>query len=212
MMDFKTKIHSTISQYYSEKIISFGSTPKGVDWNDKKSQEQRFVQLMKVVENKNNLASIVDIGCGYGALYEFLKKENVHCRYSGIDLSKEMIEVAKAKFKEDSNAIFLNTHVPNFTSDYAIASGIFNVKMDLPSKVWLDHVKDTLEIIDKSSSLGFSVNFLSSKNDKEKIKKYLFYANPDDVYNLCYSRYSKNVEIIENYGLYEFTIIVRKKI
>ena len=64
MMDFKTKIHSTISQYYSEKIISFGSTPKGVDWNDKKSQEQRFVQLMKVVENKNNLASIVDIGCG----------------------------------------------------------------------------------------------------------------------------------------------------
>ena len=48
--------------------------------------------------------------------------------------------------------------------------------------------------------------------DKEKIKKYLFYANPDDVYNLCYSRYSKNVEIIEHYGLYEFTIIVRKKI
>jgi hypothetical protein len=84
--------------------------------------------------------------------------------------------------------------------------------MDIPSKVWINHVKNTLEIINKSSSIGFSVNFLSSNNDKEKVKKYLFYANPNELYNLCYSRFSKNVEIIENYGLYEFTIIVRKNI
>ena len=48
----RPKLISKISRYYRDKIIKFGSYPKGVDWKDKKSQILRFKQLLKII-NKN---------------------------------------------------------------------------------------------------------------------------------------------------------------
>lgn len=43
-------------------------------------------------------ASILDIGCGTGILYEILKEEKLECKYVGIDLSESMIEVGKKRY------------------------------------------------------------------------------------------------------------------
>jgi hypothetical protein len=42
------------------------------------------------------------------------------------------------------------------------------------------------------------------------MQDYLYYADPRVLFDHCKTRYSKNVALLHDYGLYEFTILVRK--
>ena len=51
----KIEINNIIEQYYSKKIIEYGPTPRGVDWNGVDSQIIRFEQISKVILEKTFL-------------------------------------------------------------------------------------------------------------------------------------------------------------
>jgi hypothetical protein len=38
----------------------------------------------------------------------------------------------------------------------------------------------------------------------------LFYADPCELFDYCKTRFARNVALLHDYGLYEFTILVRK--
>jgi cyclopropane fatty-acyl-phospholipid synthase-like methyltransferase len=90
----KKTLLTEISEYYSSKLEEHGETPRGVDWNGEESQMQRFEQLCKIIDTENQF-SINDIGCGYGALYDFLVNKYDQLSYLGIDVSEGMIRAAE---------------------------------------------------------------------------------------------------------------------
>ncbi|REM56201.1 class I SAM-dependent methyltransferase, partial [Mycobacterium tuberculosis] len=49
-----------------------------------------------------------------------------------------------------------------------------------------------------------------SYSDASKMRDDLYYADPCALFDLCKRRYSKSVALLHDYGLYEFTILVRK--
>ncbi|MFX7953370.1 class I SAM-dependent methyltransferase, partial [Acinetobacter baumannii] len=57
---------------------------------------------------------------------------------------------------------------------------------------------------------GFSFNCLTSYSDEDRKRDYLYYADPCQLFDLCKRRYSRQVALLHDYGLYEFTILVRK--
>ncbi|KAQ37574.1 hypothetical protein AJ39_03274, partial [Mycobacterium tuberculosis MD14844] len=61
-----------------------------------------------------------------------------------------------------------------------------------------------------ASRRGFSFNCLTSYSDASKMRDDLYYADPCALFDLCKRRYSKSVALLHDYGLYEFTILVRK--
>lgn len=67
-------------------------------------------------------------------------------------------------------------------------------------------------MLDQTSRLGFAFNCLTSYFDEDKKRDYLYYADPGIVFDLCKRRYSRNVAVLHDYGLYEFTILVRKQL
>ena len=95
-------------------------------------------------------------------------------------------------------------------ADYAVASGIFNVKLDSQNKSWKDYIIDALHNIDSMCTRGFSFNCLTSYSDKEFMREDLYYADPCELFDYCKKNFSKNVALLHDYGLYEFTMIVRK--
>ena len=74
-MSIKDSIIKDATNYYTKKLNRFGPTFQGVDWNSKESQELRFDQLLKVIDKPDDNLSIIDYGCGYGALYLFMKNK-----------------------------------------------------------------------------------------------------------------------------------------
>ncbi|KLE04775.1 class I SAM-dependent methyltransferase [Aliarcobacter butzleri] len=205
------KILEDIDSYYTSKIKEFGSTPKGVDWNGENSQFTRFIQVSKIINS--NSFSINDIGCGYGKYFEYLKKNFQSFTYTGYDLSEEMIKNANTLYKNtEANFIKIENLSQIKQADYSIASGIFGVKMQYNKTQWLSYILTTLEKMNEKSSKGFAFNMLTMYSDKEYMKDNLYYADPLFIFDYCKKNFSKQVSLLHDYGIYEFTILLRKDI
>lgn len=207
-MSNHSQIKNKVESYYTDKIKTHGTSPQGVDWNSEESQELRFDQLSKVIDSESDF-SILDYGCGYGKYFEYLSKKFSDIHFTGLDLSEEMLKHAKILYpgKHTAWKAKLNT---DESFDYVIASGIFNVRMEVSTPEWEDYIYSTLQEMNRVAKKGFSFNILTAYSDKEYMRDYLYYANPEDLFSYCKENFSKTVAILHDYPLYEFSVIVKK--
>jgi SAM-dependent methyltransferase len=203
-----TGLLDDVAQYYAGRLREFGATPAGVDWRDEASQRTRFEQLLKAIEDGGE--SVLDLGCGYGALLGFLREQRFPGTYHGLDVVPEMIAAAKARHSDDARASFAVGSLPGRAADYVLASGIFNVRRRRGDPEWQDYVEATLAEMDRAARHGFAFNCLTSYSDPERMRDDLYYGDPCHYFDLCKRCYSRDVALLHDYGLWEFTIIVRK--
>jgi len=214
--EYKSSLLSEVATYYTEKLKVHGETPHGVDWNSEESQSLRFEQLCKIIGiGKKGDFSLNDLGCGYGALLDYLHNKYSMSSYLGVDVSKNMILSAESRHVKSRHVAsvlvrFLTAAQPDIEADYGVASGIFNVRLSRTDNEWYGYLQDTLDELDRTSRFGFAFNCLTSYSDEDKKRDYLYYADPCKIFDLCKRRYSRQVALLHDYGLYEFTILVRK--
>jgi SAM-dependent methyltransferase len=203
------RIRSRVQHYYDEKIQTHGPTALGVDWNSRESQQMRFAQLLKLIDYSLPY-TINDFGCGYGALAEYLQREDHPFQYCGFDISSKMIARAGELHAQADQVVFVNHELELPKADYTVASGIFNVKLDTPAAEWEKYILETLKTIDALSRRGFAFNVLTKYSDEEFMRPDLYYADPLFFFDHCKTNYSRFVTLLHDYPLYEFTILVRK--
>lgn len=209
MANNTTPLLDQVADYYSEKLSTHGETPQGVDWNGKESQFLRFEQLCKVIQ-KDGPFSVADLGCGYAALFDYLDSHFKDFQYLGLDVAADMIDAAQTRLNKTNNSRFMQSGSPDVVQDYMIASGIFNVRLENDDHEWLAHIKNTLNLMHENCTKGFSFNCLTSYSDADKMRDYLYYADPAILFDYCKRHFSRNVALLHDYDLYEFTMIVRK--
>ncbi|MBD1912376.1 MULTISPECIES: class I SAM-dependent methyltransferase [unclassified Leptolyngbya] len=202
-------LQQDVNTYYTEKVLTFGTVPKGVDWNSLESQELRFDQLLKICEQDSSF-SLNDFGCGYGYLFEYMARRNLSFHYTGFDLSEEMIKLCHARYGNFENCQFLSGSGFSEIADYTVASGILNVKLQYSTHDWKKYVLSILHQLNDLSYKGFSFNVLTSYSDPEYMRDNLYYADPCFYFDYCKRNFSRNVALLHDYNLYEFTILVRK--
>jgi hypothetical protein len=177
-------IKSTVNDYYTDKLNRFGPSFQGVDWNSRESQELRFEQLLKICDISSPFV-LNDLGCGYGT------------------------QKAELLFGDQKNCRFFNGDALQ-TADYTVASGLFNVKLDISEKNWQSYVFNVLESMNQSSNKGFSFNMLTQYSDKEHMKDTLYYPDPCFYFDYCKKNFSPHIALLHDYPLYEFSILVKK--
>jgi SAM-dependent methyltransferase len=202
-------VHSRIERYYSAKIERWGPTPMGVDWSCEPTQQLRFVQLLRLCEFASDF-SLDDWGCGYGALLGFIAKRHPEATvdYLGIDLSPAMIDHAKKLSRHRLSAQFAVGERSPRVADYAVASGIFNVRIDEPLALWEDFTRMTLRDMARSTRVGFAVNFLAPLEGMEG-KRELYRPAPARWADFCERDLGTKVTLLDRYGMREFTLLAR---
>ena len=198
-----------VASYYSDKLAEHGETARGVDWNGDESQQLRFHQLAQILRPSSGF-SINDLGCGYGALFDYLQARYQDFSYYGYDVSSDMVRAAISRYDGKPQAQFYVAAGPLQLADYGIASGIFNVRLKCNPVEWGKYIEATLDVLNQSSRFGFAFNCLTSYSDQDKVKDHLYYASPSALFDLCMQRYSRYVALLHDYALYEFSILVRK--
>jgi SAM-dependent methyltransferase len=205
------RILEGVGTYYAGKLNEHGTTPRGVDLNSPEAQHVRFEQLLKVCDLSKEF-SINDYGCGYGALIEYMNGMGYVFQYRGFDISEQMIAEAKRLHMEFHSCEFLADESLLTVADYTISSGIFNVKLQFGNEEWLEYILATLDKMNQVSDRGFAFNALTIYSDKEYMRDDLYYADPCHLFDYCKTNFSRNVALLHDYGLYDFTVIVRKKL
>ena len=130
--------------------------------------------------------------------------------YYGYDISSEMLRKARGLFPE-KKCKWLSNITEIKSVDFTIANGTFNVKQEQNSTDWLNYIINNLDLINNFTKKGFSFNILTKYSDKKLKKKYLYYADPSFLFDYCKVNYSKNVALLHDYNLFEFTLIVKKQ-
>lgn len=199
-----------VERYYSGKFEQHGATARGVDWNSDESQRLRFSQLAKLLPAER--FSLIDYGCGYGALAGYLAAEGMAFSYQGFDLSRPMISHARDAFRGWDGIAFAERDQDLATAEYALASGIFNVRFDIANDDWLSYILATIGRLDRLSTRGFAFNMLTSYSDPPKMRPDLYYGDSCFFFDHCVRNFSRNVAMLHDYGLYEFTVICSKDV
>src|SRR5258708_14673651 len=155
-----------INDYYTEKITTYGPGHRGVDWNSVESQQLRFEQLLKLCQT-NGPFTLNDYGCGYAGLAQYMSAQGYAFSYFGYDLSTIMVEHARTVLTSLPGSVVVTDYTQLPVADYTVASGIFNLKMDIYADRWLAYIFDTLQIIAHHSRRGFAFNLLTGYADPE---------------------------------------------
>jgi SAM-dependent methyltransferase len=197
-----------VARYYAAKLAEHGPTPQGVDWRTAESQDLRFTQLV-TASRPDTDASILDFGCGYGSLAARLRRDGYRGAYCGYDVSPEMVAAAASAQAGLPGCTFTADASTLRPADYTVASGIFNVRMDIGTSDWEAHIRGTLDTMAGLSRRGFAFNMLTRYADADRMRPDLYYGDPGSWLTYCLDRFSRHAAILHDYPLYEFTLFVR---
>jgi SAM-dependent methyltransferase len=205
----RPRIIEAVDDYYTAKVREHGPTPAGVDWNGGASQAIRFDQLLALSAQGDTASSVIDYGCGSGALVDALAGRCGAFDYQGYDVSDAMVAEATAAHGDRAGVTFTSDAGDLRPADYTVASGIFNVKLETPVDEWRVYVVNTLDRMVALSRRGIAFNMLTAHADPGFIRPHLYYADPAEILDRCLRRYSRDVALRHDYELYEFTVLVR---
>ncbi len=195
------------NDYYEKTLDEHGASARGVDYNSTEAHDLRFQQLARLFDSSQPF-SLVDYGCGHGALARYLADRGLDFTYMGFDVYERMIDLARQDSRPGWQ--FISDESALRPADYTVASGLFNLKFDIDDMTWTGYVLETLAKIDALSRRGFAFNILTKYSDPPRMRPDLHYADPSFYFDYCKLRFARDVALLHDYGAYEFTILVRK--
>lgn len=199
-MKFSEEDSERLKSFYDKAIDKFGpSSYKSLGWNDEADKPTRFRALSQIADLSGH--SILDVGCGFGDLYDYLKDCSFNFSYKGIDINPRAIEVARLRHPE------LEFEVADFGeyggegADFVLASGTLSFKVENYKEVYFNHIRKMFEL----STIGAGFNMLDERyhvNDNT----YAAYSL-EEVDAFC-SGLTDKIEIVENYLPQEFAVFL----
>ncbi len=202
-----------IRDFFKKCFTEHGESAEGVGWNSPYAQEIRFDQLLKVIDSEKPF-TFLEFGCGYGHLVDYMRLKGLDpVHFYGYDILPESVQTARGRFKNDNRVSFHDRIDEIPVTDYLSASGVFNIKLDHSYNTWTDHIIRSLHEFDRHTARGFSVNFLTKYSDVDRMaaRPDLYYADPCFLFDYCKTHFARNVALLHDYEIYDFTLIVRKE-
>jgi SAM-dependent methyltransferase len=207
-----------VLDFYRAKLTEHGPKALGVGWNGEDRQVIMFDQILKVCASprsgiRDKDFTLLDYGCGYGALFGHLLANSWSFqRYVGFDLLPEMTAAGTARFQAHSEiAEFVSDAAKLMPADYVVCTGALNVKQNADPSAWQAHVIEVLRQMWALARKGIAFNSLTSYSEPEKMRADLYYADPCFFFDYCKRHFSRQVALLHDYGLWEFTILVRRE-
>ncbi len=204
-------IDSKIAEIYNQRFIKIGPSPEASMWFSKKRQFTRFDIIFNEIKllNKNNKRSIIDIGCGYGAFFEFLSERGADdiWSYYGYDVSNEVIKFCKEKYSK--GAVFYTGSTPTFTAEFIIMSGTYNFFPSRDYNSWRIYFHKSLKTLWSKTTCAMIFNLQIS--DQEKITdEGIVYTSKDEIESFCKTNFG-NVKAVTNPAIPKDVTFVIKK-
>ena len=199
-----------LSNVFSLRVQNYGDTPAGVLWKDIYGQQLRFEVLVNILNDvpASNSITLSDIGCGYGAFFDFLSAQPKipQFTYAGYDISTDMVNRTLARIKGSRGTCIVSDRSLR-PVDYTFVSGTYNLRLDIDDNDWNSYVKTSLSQLWEMTDQGLAFNMLD-KNHRNRLDG-LYYADSNDFMDYC-SRLSPNITLINDYPLDEWTLFIRR--
>lgn len=191
-----------IRSFYESALERYGISPWALHWNSASTQQARFEALSCVGDWHG--ASILDVGCGLGDLYQFLQESVGQFSYVGCDISPRMVEAARTRFPGGHFVVrdILEEAFPAASFDYVVASGTFSIR----TKGHDEFLRDMIRTMYALCAKGTAFNLLE-RNPFEYDEEFFYSADPQEVLQFCRTL-SNNIVEKKGYLWGDFTVFM----
>ena len=195
-----------IRNHYQPRINAGLENYDVVDWASAAAQEHRFAVLVDNVPLDGR--TLLDVGCGLGDLWAYLKGCVISADYCGVDLLEEMAAAAGSRnpdarfvcgdiFDLDGSA---SVFAPDERFDVVFCSGMLNLELGNNTEFLPAALARMLEL----SREHMVVNLLHARNEMRY--PHCTYYDPDEVIKILEQMPCK-VRLIDDYLPNDFTVI-----
>ncbi|MBV8245723.1 MAG: class I SAM-dependent methyltransferase [Candidatus Eremiobacteraeota bacterium] len=188
------------------------SEPKGsavaVGWKTDEVSQRNNASIAGVFDRERAPFGIYEIGCGNGRFLDFLKAHYPTAQYRGCDISERMVEATRERHPDAEIEVrdVLARPLADQSTDYVVASGVFNLRMDVTPGRWWEYVQRLLESMYRSARKGIAANFLSDQTDWRR--EWGYYQSPSAVLDFARENLSRFVEMHHEFYPWEFALYV----
>lgn len=197
--------HSLV-EHYTACFHAHGATPQGVDWPSAQDAQLRHRVMLGVAHALP--CSLLDLGCGYGALKEYINARALPVDYRGVDLSAPLLAAARAAHPDTSFELrdVLTDPLPPQSVDYVVMNGVLTEKRALSFEAMEGFAHAIIRAAFSAARVGIAFNVMRAQVDWQR----------DDLFHLPYDRLaafltgeiSRHFTLRADYGLYEYTAYV----
>lgn len=198
-MKVRDRDRAEVSHYFHENLRQYGYDPRSLGWIPG-TQEARFRVLTAIGDLEG--CSVLDVGCGFGDLYEYLRRNGIDVDYTGVDLSQDFVEIARQRHPDATfiAADFEEARVGR-DFDWAFESGVFNYKVSGHEFF----VGNMIRKMFRSAVKGIAIDFLNHRGGF--FSTGLYHPRPADIYAFC-NKLSHRVTLRCDYKPTEFCVYV----
>ncbi|HET9868990.1 MAG TPA: class I SAM-dependent methyltransferase [bacterium] len=201
---FSKKDLSALQDYYQSQLKGHATPEKRVGWQTAHSQRVRFEALACVGDLRGK--TILDVGCGLGGFYAYLRDRRLGVRYRGVDLFPPVIAEAKeahpgARFEARN---IYERPFPRGAFEYAFFSGVFNVRVKDNWRYLRALLKGALGQVRK----GLAFNVLNAEAGLKESDR--FFVHPKELAAFGRRLGGSRVRLLDHYHHLDLTLHIYK--
>ena len=196
----KMSIKQSSLLLYDGWLRKHGSSVWALGWGSVVSQERRFEVLTEISDLAGS--TVLDVGCGFGNLYDYLQRRRIDVRYTGFDWNPAVIETAR-RLRPDVAFELVDILEGEVNQRFAwvLASGILHMSDR-------EHAYSLISRMFKLAERGVAFNMLHSRTPEPSRRDGDVYHDPQRVMEFC--RGLGQSELVEDYFDHDFTVYVRR--
>lgn len=166
---------------YEERIAQYGRSPEALGWSRPELQQRRFAALTTPILSSPS-SSVLDVGCGFADLYDYLGARRWTGSYTGVDIVPRLLASARDRHRdiELRQLDFSAQHTLVAEHDFVVASGIFNGRLQHEDHA--SYVESTVRAMFGRARVAVCVDFLSTWVNYQKPENW--HADPSDLLRL----------------------------
>jgi hypothetical protein len=189
-----------VVQRYQQRIEQHG--PTFASLNSGSEEKQAIRQWVHASALQGDRPSILEVGCGLGDFYKYLRRQKRDCAYHGYDIVPEYIAECRREFllaKFEVRNIFVDGIDGNY--DTVVMSQVLNNRYQKSDNMQV--MQRALELAFQHTRISVSVDMLSTYVDFRNPD--LFYYSPEDIFRIA-KAIAPRVLIRHDYRAFEFSV------
>lgn len=201
-----TKVKELNLKYFS-KLLKKYDDDHHIVAQSRVSHLKRFEKLIELGDFNNK--RILDVGCGIGGFYAFLKDKGIRADYTGVDINPNMIGKAQRKFPAIRDKFFVIDILEEKITqhfDYVLSNGPLNLAFE--DRMNVELTVKMINMMYEMATIGIAITMTSSLTRKPNPDT--FYYDPMEIFSriipLC-----TNIRLDHSYLPHDFTLFCYKK-
>ena len=205
-----TGVTRLLHDHYRTTFLAHGASSQGVDWGPREDAARlRQDVMLAVADGCPPGGTLLDVGCGYGALADRIDELGLDLDYTGIDVVGEMVAAARERhptrrFVHDD--FLAAADLGPF--DYVVCNGILTQKLTASTLDMNVHARRLIAALFAACCRGAAFNVMTTHVNYQADN--LYYRNPAELLGWCMSELTPRVRLDHAYPLYEYTLYLHR--